>query len=631
MFPRLVRVLICTVFISSIFANVMAASSAAQNLNKLLDQYFKELLHFEPVYATILGIDGFDDQLPNIFGSDYIVKRKSFEERWLAQVRNIDREQLVGQDLLSYDIFVYERQVKLDKYQYPEELIPLDQFTSFATFAAVLGAGDSFQPFSSTEDYDNWIKRVDQIVVVFDQTIANMRCGINQKVILPRPIVEKILPQLSSHMVNDIEDSVFIGPINNFPENISDKDQARLNLAYREMIQTKLIPAYRRLHHFLLQEYLPVARETVGWSALPDGASWYDYQIKKHTTMEMTAEEIHAFGLSEVTRIRTEMEKVMDQVAFKGSLRDFFSHLKSTDKFYYDNDEELLNGYRELKSKAQIALPTLFDVFPKHGYEIRPVEAHRAASSAAAQYYPGSPDGTRSAIFYVNTHDLRAQPKYKMEALSIHEASPGHHFQITIQDQLENLPQFRRFGGNTAYTEGWAMYAESIGKEMGLFSDPYQYFGRLSLEMWRAMRLVVDTGLHAKGWSREKAMQYMADNSDMVDVEIEREVERYIALPAQALSYKVGERVIRVLRTEAEKELGTHFDVKAFHRQILLDGAMPMEVLTRKVHEWIASEKSRIAKQTTAGSILDRKALTLALERLATLETDSRYLGINQK
>lgn len=637
MFRGRIKAVACA-FFSLCCVNAMAVSNASQDLNKLFGQYFEEFLKFEPVYATFIGDNRFNDQYFNSLSPDSIAKRKAFEKRWLTRIKSINREKLVGQDRLSYDVFVYDREVTLEGFQYPKKLIPtddfvnsLDQFNSFANFTAMLGSGNSFQPFKSTEDYDNWIRRVDAIVVVFDQASTNMRRGIGLGIVQPRPIVEKILPQLSAHLVDKVDDSVFMGPVNNFPETVNDKDQVRLKDAYRTMIQTKLIPAYRRLHGFLEQEYLPASRETVGWSSLPNGTDWYNHQIKKHTTIDMTAEKIHEIGLSEVALIRAEMTKVMHDAGFKGSLKDFFAHLKSSDEFYYDSEEDLLNGYRNLKEKINQALPTLFDIFPKFDYEVRAVEAYRAASAAGAYYNSGTPDGSRPAIFYINTHNLRAQPKYAMETLSIHEASPGHHFQSSIQDEMENLPKFRRFGFNTAFMEGWALYAESIGKEMGMFSDPYQYFGSLSDEMLRAMRLVVDTGLHAKGWNRDKAIQYMTDNSDMADTSIVTEVERYIAWPGQALAYKVGERVIRGLRTEAEKELGTHFDVKAFHRQILLDGAMPMEVLTRKVHEWIASEKSRIAKQTTAGSILDRKARTLALERLATLETDSRYLGISQK
>lgn len=606
MFLKRIGAFSCAIFFSLWCVNAMGVSKSPQDLNKLLNQYYEEYLEFEPLDATIIGDNRFNDQYLNSLSPDSIAKRKAFEKRWLTRIKSINREKLVGQDRLSYDIFVYDREVALEGYQYPEKLIPmdysnsLDQYNSFANFTAMLGSGNSFQPFKSTEDYDNWIRRVDAIVVVFDQAITNMRRGIDLGIVQPRPIVEKILPQLAAHLVDKADDSVFMGPVNNFPETVNDKDQARLKDAYRTMIQTKLIPAYRRLHGFLKQEYLPASRETVGWSSLPNGTGWYNHQIKKHITTDMTADEIHEIGLSEVARIRAEMTKVMHDVGFKGSLKDFFTHLKTSDEFYYDSEEELLNGYRNLKEKINQTLPTLFDIFPKFDYEVRAVEAYRAASAAAAYYNPGTPDGSRSAIFYVNTHNLRAQPKYAMETLSIHEASPGHHFQISIQIELDNLPKFRRFGFNMAFIEGWALYAESIGKEMGMFSDPYQYFGHLSDEMLRAMRLVVDTGLHAKGWSRDKAIQYMTDNSGMADTNIVTEVERYIAWPGQALAYKVGQRIIRNLRDEAEKELGEDFSVKAFHRQILVDGAMPMDVLTRKIHEWIAAEKERVIKQAKA-------------------------------
>jgi uncharacterized protein (DUF885 family) len=370
------------------------------------------------------------------------------------------------------------------------------------------------------------------------------------------------------------------------------EDRKRLAAAFTSTIEGKLVPAYRRLRDFVRDEYLPRTRTTVAWSALPDGEAWYRHYVQEHTTTDMTAGEIHELGLSEVARILAEMDRVRQQVGFEGDLESFFAHLETDPQFYFTKGEDLLQGYRDLKVRIDAALPKLFSVFPKADYEVREVEAFRAQAAAGASYQGPSADGSRPGIFYVNTFNLKAQPKFGMETLSLHEASPGHHFQTTIQQELEDLPRFRRYGGDyTAYVEGWALYAEYLGKELGLFTDPYQWFGRLNDEQLRAMRLVVDTGLHAKGWTREQAIQYMLDNSTLAPTDVESEVERYIAWPGQALGYKVGDLALQALRRRAEAELGDRFDVRDFHREVLSDGAVPMDVLEAKIERWIAGER----------------------------------------
>jgi uncharacterized protein (DUF885 family) len=370
-------------------------------------------------------------------------------------------------------------------------------------------------------------------------------------------------------------------------------NRERLTAAYRARIAGELLPAYRRLRDFVRDDYLPRCRETAGYSALPDGRAWYAFLVKASTTTDLPPDRIHEIGLEEVARIRADMELVKRQVGFEGDLPAFFRWLREDPRFYDTDPEALLAGYRDLQKKVSGLLPRLFDVFPKADYEVRPVEAFRARSMSGAQYVPGTPDGRRAGVFYVNTSDLKAQPRFGMETLSLHEASPGHHFQISIAQEVTGLPKFRRFGGYVAYQEGWALYAESIGKELGLFTDPLQWYGRLSDELLRAMRLVVDTGIHARGWSREQAIRYMLDTSSMAESDVVAEVERYIAVPGQALGYKVGQLAITELRREAERELGPRFDVKAFHRQVLVDGALPLDVLRTKIREWIAVEKAR--------------------------------------
>lgn len=564
---------------------------AGEQLNALFQQYFQEGLELNPLQGTFLGMNEYNDKWVNFLSQDYRERNRAFESGWLDRVRQIDRSQLSGQDLISYDIFLYQQNQFLRGTEYPDHLIPISQFFSLPSFMATLGSGQSAQPFATVEDYDNWYRRMEGIPTTLDQAIVNMRAGVQADVVQPRVLMVKVLPQLQAMLVDDVEDSLFWQPIANMPKTFSDADRERVTAAYRERLTDSVLPAYRRLHDYINDDYLPATRDTVGTSALPDGRDWYNYLIATNTTTELTADEIHQFGLDEVARIRREMMEVADTVGFDGTLEDFFAMLKSNDDFYYDNEEDLLEGYRALQDTVNEKLPALFDVFPKADYEVRAVEPFRAESSAGAFYQRPTPDGSRPGVFYVNTFNLRAQPKYGMETLSLHEASPGHHFQIAIQQEITGLPAFRRFGGYTAFSEGWALYAESLGREMGMFTDPYQYFGRLSDEMLRAMRLVVDTGLHAKGWSREQAIDYMTANSDMAESDVVAEVERYIAIPGQALAYKVGQRAINELREEAETALGEDFDIRAFHRVVLTGGAMPLEVLKRRVRSWIEAEQ----------------------------------------
>ena len=333
-------------------------------------------------------------------------------------------------------------------------------------------------------------------------------------------------------------------------------------------------------------------RETVGWSALPDGAAWYAQQIAWHTTLDLgddAAASIHRTGLAEVARIRGEMEAVMRQVGFEGELKDFFRHVQEEPSFYFERPEDLIAAYEDVRRRVNAALPKLFSHFPRADYVVRPIEAFRAEASAGAQYQPPAPDGSRPGVFYVNTFNLKAQPKFGMETLSLHEASPGHHFQGSMQMELTDLPRFRRFGGYVAYSEGWALYSESLGRELGLFADPMSWYGRLNDEMLRAMRLVVDTGLHAQGWSRERAIRYMQDNSSLADTDIVAEVDRYIVNPGQALGYKVGDLRLQAMRRKYEAALGERFDVREFHWQVLKDGSLPLDVLEARLDQWAAS------------------------------------------
>ncbi len=584
---QLLRALLLTVVLTG---QSLAADST--DLNRLFEEYFEASLELDPISATFIGDHRYDHRLTNTISPQHIETALALEQRYLNEALKYQNVPLPDADRLSLEIFINDRRMAIEGAQFPAHLLPVNQLSSVPALMAVLGSGTSAQPFRSVEDYDRFLQRMDDYLKWSDQAIGNMREGIKHRYTYPRMLMEKVLPQLAELAVTDVEKSIFYQPIANMPEHIAQADRERLDKAYRDAITKKIAPSYQELHDYIRDEYLKSSRSSVAWSALPNGAKWYAYLAKLSTTTDLTPDAIHELGLREVARIRSEMEGVKKQVGFEGDLAAFFKFLQNDQRFYFSDADSLLEGYRELKRKIDARLPELFSDFPKASYEVRPVEAFRAQSAAGASYQSPSADGTRPGIFYVNTFNLKAQPKFGMETLSLHEAAPGHHFQIAIQQELENVPRFRRFGTSyVAYVEGWALYAESLGKELGLFSDPYQYYGRLSDEMLRAMRLVVDTGLHTRGWTREQAMQYMLDNSSMAASDVEAEVERYIAIPGQALGYKIGQIRIAEIRAKAERALGDTFDVREFHSQVLRDGNLPLSVLEAKIDRWIERSK----------------------------------------
>jgi uncharacterized protein (DUF885 family) len=570
----------------------MSAAADAARLDALVEDYFEEQLELNPLLATFIGDARYNDRLPNSLGAEHRALVLSTNQRYLTAARAIDGARLPAAERITHEIFVRELERALAGERFPAHLLPINQASSLLTTMAALGAGDNAQPFATVQDYESWLARLDGYVVWLDQAIANMREGLAQGVVQPKIVMEKVLPQLDAMITPDPAANVFFGPIARLPATFASADRERLTAAYRAAIADELVPAFERLRAFVRDEYLPRCRDSVAWTALPDGAAWYAFAAEGHTTVSMTPDEIHELGQSEVRRILGEMDGVRRQVGFQGERAAFFDFLESDPQFYFTKGSDLVLGYIELKQRIDALLPNLFSTLPRADYEVREIEPYRAASSAGAFYQAPSADGSRPGIFYVNTYNLKAQPKYGMETLSLHEAAPGHHFQVALQQELENLPRLRRFGTDyTAYTEGWALYAESLGKELGLFTDPYQWFGRLNDEQLRAMRLVVDTGLHAKGWTREQAIRFMLDNSTLAESDVVSEVERYIAWPGQALGYKVGDLRIQALRRRAEQELGTGFDVRDFHREVLGDGAVPMDVLERKIERWIDAHR----------------------------------------
>jgi uncharacterized protein (DUF885 family) len=571
-------------------ANDTGRLNASGQLATLVAQYFEKRLELNPLSATQIGDHRFDDRLANRYGPEYIAATEAMNAEFLQRLLEIDESVLAGQDWLTYEAFKLSRENAIAGQQFPAELQPVNQFYSAPKSFVQLGSGAAYHPFKSVRNYDDFLSRIDDYVVLNKQLIENMKLGMQQGIVQPRILMEKVLPQLASQVVENVQDSLFYLPIKNLPDDFNDDDRQRLTAAYTEAIRDKIIPAYQLLGDFIRDEYLSAARESTGLSALPNGKAWYAYMVKLRTTTDLTPDEIHQIGLDEVARIHEEMRGVMEEVDFEGDLKDFFEFLNSDERFYFDEPEQLIQGYRDMSEHIASLAPKLFSIFPKTGFEVRRVEPFREKSGSGGSYNRGTPDGSRPGIFYANAYDIKARPIWAMESLFLHEAIPGHHFQISIQQEQESLPEFRRFGGYTAFSEGWGLYAESLGKELGVYTDPYQYFGALNAELWRALRLVVDTGLHAKGWSRQDVLDYMYANSAVKEARAVSETERFIAIPGQALAYKIGQLKIRELRDRAEDRLGSRFDLRAFHSVILIDGALPLSLLEMKVDRWIADQ-----------------------------------------
>lgn len=588
----MLRSLIAVPVLALAVSGALAAPTPGEQLNTIVERYWDELEELNPTFATFNGNYRYNDRIANSISPAHVAKALALEKKYLAEAAGIDAGKLEGQDRLTLAIFRRGRETFIEGFEFPNRLLPIDQLGGLPSNFAQMGSGTGVHPFTSTKDYEDWLKRIDGFVVWCDQAIVNMREGIAAQVVQPRVVMEKALPQLESQIVTDPAQSIFHKPVEQFPAGVPEADRARLKAAFDKAIVEQIVPAYRRLHTFVRDEYLPKTRDTVSIGALPSGERWYAYLVRQQTTTNLTPAQIHDIGLAEVARIRGEMQKVMQQARFEGTLEAFFEHMRTDPRFYFTREDDLLNGYRALKSGVAERLPRLFEVRPSADFEIRAVEPFRARSAAGGSYRGPTPDGKRPGVFFVNTFDLTSRPSYAMDALYLHEAEPGHHFQIAIQRELGELPRFRRFSGFTAYIEGWGLYAESLGKELGLYKDPYSYFGGLNSEMHRAIRLVVDTGLHSKGWTREQAITYMGANRPVGETVAVAETERYIANPGQALAYKMGALKIQELKDRAAAALGSRFDVRAFHTQVLTNGPLPLDVLDAEVDRWIASVKA---------------------------------------
>jgi uncharacterized protein (DUF885 family) len=576
-------------------ASAAEAEAEAEKLQALFRDSDEANLKRNPLFALFRGDMRYADQFGDYVSDGYFAAEKAAAEADLKALAAIDRSKLTPEQQLSYDVFRWQRMSDLKGYEpallKPSILRPIDHFNGLHQFVPDIFSGQSVAPFKTVKDYEDNLKRLDGFALALDRILERMKEGVAAGVVQPKLVSERVLDQLNRHVEGGTEKMPLMMPVQSFPEGIAPSDQARLKAAYEAKVGGEILPRYKALRDYVRDEYLPQSRgnDRPGLLSMPGGADLYRYLVATQTTTNLTPDEIHDIGVREVARIQGEMREVMRQVGFKGDLKAFFTFIKEDPRFKPASREALTQGYYDIGKRVDAALPTLFRTIPKTKLEIRPYPAFLEKDSAGGSYQPGTPDGSRPGIFYFNAYDLPSRTTPTMETLYLHEGSPGHHFQVMLAVENEKLPAFQRFGGNTAFVEGWALYAESLGRELGMLKDPYQYYGRLDDEMLRAMRLVVDTGLHAKGWSRQQAIDYMLANSSQGETDVVNEVDRYVAMPAQALAYKVGDLRIQAARKRAEAALGPGFDVRAFHEQVLMSGALPLAILDEKIDRWIES------------------------------------------
>jgi uncharacterized protein (DUF885 family) len=565
-------------------------NEATRALYSLFDAEWEYQMQQNPTYASLLGDRRWNDRWEDV-SLDAINRRHQHDRETLARLMTIDRSQLSPRDQLNYDLFKKEYETDIEGFKYRWHLVPLNQRGGIQTANEL---SNSLR-FTTLKDYEDWIARLRAFPTLMDQTMALMREGVRARMMLPKVIMGRIPAQIDKQIVENPSESPFYKPFTRFPEAIPASERERLQSAAREAIASSVIPSYKRFKQFFVGEYLPASFDQVGAWQMPQGEEMYAFAARRYTTTNMTPAEIHEIGQREVRRIRGEMQAIMNRVGFRGTLQEFFNFLRTDQQFYYKTPQELLDAYRAVAKRIDPHLVRLFKTLPRIPYGVEPIPANSAPDTTTAYYQRPAADGSRAGTYYVNLYRPETRPKYEMMALSLHESVPGHHLQIALAMELGDVPNFRRFGGYTAFIEGWGLYAESLGDDMGLYDDPYSKFGQLTYEMWRAVRLVVDTGIHQMRWTREQAITFFRDNAAKTELDITNEIDRYIVWPGQALAYKVGELKIKELRERARRELGQNFDIREFHDVVLGSGAVPLDVLERQVVAWIAERRRRAA------------------------------------
>jgi uncharacterized protein (DUF885 family) len=563
------------------------AASPAESLKQLMAEEWEFELREDPLFATQAGDHRYDERLPSVTVADE-VRREAANKEFLARLQAIDRTQLGATDRLDYDLLQRTLRDRIGEYDFKTYLMPITNREGFHTDFPQL---PERVPLDDTKDYENYCARLEACRTYMGQYVETMRVGVKEGYTLPKVVMQGWETAIDAHIAEDPTKSLLYAPFEDFPDAVLANDRARLTERGKKAIAGSVVPAYQALRDFLAKEYVPACRDNIGASSLPNGKAFYEHRVRYYTTLDLTPKQVHDTGLSEVKRIRSEMDLVIAKSGFKGSFAEFLTFLRTDNRFYVDTPEQLLKEVSFICKKMDGELPKMFKTLPRMPYGVKPIPDFIAPKTTTAYYNRPAGDGTRAGIYFMNTYDLKMRPLYELEALSFHEAVPGHHLQIAIMQELPNVPNFRRYAYFTAYVEGWGLYSERLGLETGFYQDPYSDFGRLTYEMWRATRLVVDTGMHYFGWTRQQAIDYMASNSALSLHNVTTEVDRYISWPGQAVAYKIGELKIRELRAWAEKELGPRFDVREFHDVVLWSGSVPLDILDANVREWVGKVK----------------------------------------
>jgi len=558
--------------------------------NNILENYYQDGLKLNPINATNEGDSRYNDKFPELITNDYKNKQEKYYNKYLNEVSKFKMNDLSDVDKMSKSILEWECKTNLKSLSFNTQYTPIDQMWSIHLIVGQLASAEGAQPFKTISDYNNWLVRLDGYMKWLEDAEIKMKEGMSDGYVLPKSLISKVIPQIKALTNSDLKNNLFYSPINNFPSDFDKETKSKLDKIYSLKIKEKLIPAHDKLYQFLKNEYLKEGRLSSGIDDVPNGKELYKHLIKVFTTTDMTADEIHSLGLLEVARISSEMIEIKNEVGFKGSLKEFFNYVRENDTLMpFETAEDVLKNFNSIHDRMKPQIEKMFDLKPKTKFEVRRTEEFRE-KSASAEYSPGSLDGSRPGIFYTPIPDATKYNTYSDESLFLHEAIPGHHYQISLTQENDLLPMFRKTLWYSGYGEGWALYCESLGKELGLYDDPYQYFGMLGAEMHRAIRLVVDTGIHSKGWTREEAIQYSLDNEAESEAGIISEIERYMAMPGQALSYKIGQLKIKELRKLSQQKLGDNFNISEFHNKVLESGCVPLALLENKINNWINSK-----------------------------------------
>lgn len=579
---------ICVTIAIALFAGSIDAAEPESNaaLQKLFDDEWEYGLRESPTFASHLGDKRYNDRWPDV-SPEAIARRQAHQRELLERLQQFAPGQLSPSDRLNHRLFRWQAELDVEGQPFGWHLVPINQREGIQDEGSL---GDSLS-FDAVKDYEDWLLRIERFPVYMDQTIGLLREGLKRGILQPQIVVNRVPQQIRRQIVEDPEQSLFYKPFRTFPKDLAEAERTRLQTAARAAISQHIVPAYQKLLTFFEDDYLPGSLKDVGVWQVPQGGPLYSFAARQFTTTSLTPDQIHEIGLQEVSRIRAGMETIRQQVGFQGTLPEFFEHLRTAPEFRFEKPQDLLQAYQAFCKRVDPLLTRVFRKLPRIPYGVEAIPEHMAPDTTTAYYRPPAADGTRAGTYFVNLYQVETRPKYEIAALSLHEAVPGHHLQIALATEMEHVPTFRRFTGFTAYVEGWALYSESLGDELGVYDDPYSKFGQLTYEMWRAVRLVVDTGIHHKHWSRDRAITFFRDNAAKSEQDIVNEIDRYISWPGQALAYKIGELKIRELRRKCQAELGDRFDLREFHDVVLRNGAVPLSVLEELVDEWLAEQK----------------------------------------